>query len=66
MIEVKGEWINDVLRLVQSKTTIGDEQLTLLAVTLVVACRSCKVERDTLFPILDQMFESGIKLEPLS
>lgn len=66
MTEFSGGDINAVLKLVQSLTDIddGDAQLTILTMALVIACRSCGVEKEDAMQIIRETFDREFKLIP--
>ena len=61
MAEFRGGDVNAVLRLVKSLTEDGDTQLSILTCALVIACRSCGVERDAAIPIIRECFNDESK-----
>lgn len=65
--EFNGGDVNAVLRLVKSltKPDDGDAQLSILTVALVIACRSCQVDKDDALRIIGETFDSELKMFPL-
>lgn len=64
--EIPGAWINEVLHVVKTTTDDGDEQLSILARALVVACQSCGVEESVAVQNLQAMFRESVVLVPLA
>lgn len=65
MASYDGAHVNQVLRTVQALSADGDVQLSLLVHALVVACKSTKVERATVFEQIDKLWEHPGALIPL-
>lgn len=65
MREFQGGDINAVLRLVRSLTDDGDCQLSILTMAMVVACRSCEVEKADALQIISDCFDDERELVPL-
>lgn len=61
---VTGEQINTVLHTVKAMTADGDCQLTILALSLIAACRSCGVARETMMDEIEKAFDEPMKLVP--
>jgi Fe-S cluster biogenesis protein NfuA len=63
---IGAEQINSVLLKVREVSPFdGDEQLSILALAFVVACRSCKVSKGTALTRLRQAFNTEIDTAPL-
>jgi hypothetical protein len=60
-----GQQINAILTLVERMTQNGDCQLSLLAHSLVIACKSTKVDRDTMMEEIDRLWDRDDPLVPL-
>lgn len=61
-----GSQVNEVLRLVKSLSPDGDVQLAILAHAFVTACRSCRVDRETVIERLEDLFYYPTPLVALS
>lgn len=66
MVEITGDQINTVLKTVDAMTGDGDAQLTILTRALVVACKSCEVDKATALEIIGGVFDEPTTLIPLA
>ena len=57
--------INTVLTTVERITKNGDAQLSILAHSLVIACKSTKVERETMMEEINKLWDRDDPLVPL-
>jgi hypothetical protein len=65
MKQVTGDQINTVLRVVKSMSSDGDEQLAILGRAFVIACRSCRADRDMALENIEAFFDEKTPLVPL-
>lgn len=63
--QIKGDWINEILRSAAHMTDDGDAQLSILARALVIGCKSCGVSKDTAMEIVESLFDEETKIVPL-
>lgn len=62
---VEGWQINDTLRTVRALHADGDAQLTILARSLVIACKSTQVDKETMLAQLAAAYDEPTNLVPL-